>query len=177
MLPPSAFLRIALDPIRLAVLGRAAAGPVEIEALAEALGEHPRRVLKAVGGLREAGLLTASLELDREALRGIAAALPQMDTVDPAFLEGPWTEEEGAVLSRFFSGTRLTQIPASHGKRRLVLERLATEFEPGLRYGEKEVNLMLEAFHEDYTSLRRYLIDEGFLSRDGGVYWRTGGRS
>jgi hypothetical protein len=23
--------------------------------------------------------------------------------------------------------------------------------------------------------LRRYLVDEGFLSRDAGIYWRTGG--
>lgn len=177
MLPPSAFLRIALDPIRLAVLGRGAVGPVDVDALATELGEHPRKVLKAVGSLREAGLLTETLELDRQALRSIAAVLPQVGMVDPAFLEGPWSEEEGAILSRFFSGTRLTKIPSSRGKRRLVLERLAMEFEPGLRYGEKEVNLTLEAFHEDYTSLRRYMVDEGLLSREAGVYWRTGGRS
>ncbi len=176
MLPPSAYLRIAVDPLRLAILGRAAVGPVDVEALAADLGEHPRKVLKEAGGLREAGLLTASLELDRAALRAIATALPQAGFVDPALLEGPWTEEEAGVLSRFFSGTRLTQIPASHGKRRLVLERLAQEFEPGLRYGEREVNLTLEAFHDDFTALRRYLVDEGFLSREGGVYWRTGGR-
>ncbi|MCB2223909.1 MAG: DUF2087 domain-containing protein [Actinobacteria bacterium] len=96
--------------------------------------------------------------------------------VDPAFLEGPWTDEEAAVLSRFFAGTRLTSIPSARGKRRLVLERLAMEFEPGLRYREREVNLTLEAFHPDYTSLRRYLVDEGLLTREDGVYWRTGGR-
>jgi len=166
-----------LDPIRLAVLGSAAAGPVDVDVLAAGLGEHPRKVLKAVGALREAGLLTETLELDRQVLRDIASVLPQAGMVDPAFLEGPWSEEEGAVLSRFFSGTRLTQIPASHAKRRLVLERLAMEFEPGLRYGEKEVNLTLEAFHDDYTSLRRYMVDEGLLSRESGVYWRTGGRA
>ena len=98
-------------------------------------------------------------------------------SVDPALIEGPWTPEEAAILSRFFSGTALTSIPSSRGKRRIVLERLAMEFEVGLRYGEREVNLVLEAFHEDYTSLRRYLVDEGFLSRESGVYWRTGGRT
>ena len=177
MLPPSAFLKLALDPVRLAVLGRAASGPVDVDALAAELGEHPRKVLKAAGGLREAGLLTDGLELDREALRSIATALPQVEVVDPAFVEGPWSGEEAAVLSRFFSGTRLTQIPSSRSKRRLVLERLAQEFEPGLRYSEREVTVTLEAFHEDPTSLRRYLIDEGFLSREGGVYWRSGGRT
>ena len=177
MLPPSAFLRLALDPIRLAVLGRAAIGPVDANALASDLGEHPRKVPKAVGSLREAGLLTDDRVLDREALRTIALALPQAGAVDPALIEGPWTSEEAAILARFFRGTRLSQVPTSRGKRRIVLERLAMEFDVGIRYGEREVSLTLEAFHEDYTSLRRYLIDEGFLSREGGVYWRTGGRT
>jgi hypothetical protein len=177
VLPPSAFLRLALDPIRLAVLGRSALGPVDADQLAAEMGEHPRKVLKAVGSLREAGLLTDDLSLDREALRTIAHALPQADVVDPALIEGPWTTEEAAILSRFFSGTHLSRIPSSRGKRRIVLERLAMEFEVGLRYSEREVSLTLEAFFEDYTSLRRYLIDEGFLSREAGVYWRTGGRT
>lgn len=177
MLPPSAYLRLALDPIRLAVLGRAAVEPVDVEALAAALGVPPRKVLKEVGSLREAGLLTGDLRLDRAALRRVAEALPHAGVADPALTEGPWTGEEAQVLGRFFEGTRLAQIPSARGKRRLVLERLALEFEPGLRYSEREVNLTLEAFHPDYTTLRRYLIDEGFMARDSGVYWRTGGRT
>ncbi len=34
---------------------------------------------------------------------------------------------------------------------------------------------VLHRFHADHASLRRFLVDEGFLSREGGVYWRTGG--
>jgi hypothetical protein len=30
--------------------------------------------------------------------------------------------------------------------------------------------------HADTAALRRYLVDDGFLSRDHGEYWRTGGR-
>ena len=129
-----------------------------------------------MGGLREAGLLTGSLELDRVTLRSIATALSRAVTPGPAVLAGSWSPEESEILGRFFGGTRLTQIPVSKGKRRIVLERLALEFEPGRQYPEMEVNLILEAFHADYTSLRRYLIDEGFLTRDHGVYWRSGGR-
>jgi hypothetical protein len=58
----------------------------------------------------------------------------------------------------------------------VVLERLAHEFEVGLRYSEMEVNSILQTFHPDYAALRRYLVDEGFLSRADGSYWRTGGR-
>ena len=44
-----------------------------------------------------------------------------------------------------------------------------------LRYPEREVNALLAVWHPDTAALRRYLVDEGLLSRDAGVYWRSGG--
>ena len=38
-----------------------------------------------------------------------------------------------------------------------------------------EVNEVLIGFHEDYAALRRYLVDEQFLTRVANVYWRSGG--
>jgi hypothetical protein len=176
VIAPTDYLRIAVDPIRLAVLGAAARGAVDVEAVAADLGVASRRVLKEMGSLIELGLLTTDRTLDREALREIARALPQSAEMDPAIIEGPWSAEEAGVLARFFSGSRLVEIPGAHAKRSLVLERLAQEFEPGLRYAEVEVNSILQVFHPDYAALRRYLVDEGFLTRADGAYWRTGGR-
>jgi hypothetical protein len=80
------------------------------------------------------------------------------------------------VLRTFFDTEgRLTTIPAKHTKRLVVLDALAQLFEPGERYAETEVNARLRGAHDDVAALRRYLVDEGFLSREGGVYWRTGG--
>lgn len=70
---------------------------------------------------------------------------------------------------------RLVSMPAKHRKRLVVLDHVARVFTPGQRYPETEVNAMLRAFHDDYAMLRRYLVDEGFMDRDEGVYWRTGG--
>lgn len=70
---------------------------------------------------------------------------------------------------------RLVAMPAKHRKRLVVLDHIARAFVPGERYPETEVNVMLRAFGDDFAMLRRYLVDEGFLSREGGVYWRTGG--
>jgi len=58
----------------------------------------------------------------------------------------------------------------------VVLERLALELEPGVHHLEAEVNEILGRFHEDVASLRRALVDEGFLDRSAGEYWRAGGR-
>jgi len=176
LIGPTEFLRIAVDPLRLAILGRAAVAPVNPDALAGELGEDPRRVRREAGRLAEAGLLGKDLRLDRAALRRIAQELPQAAPADPALLSGPWTPEEARQLAQFFSGSRLVSLPATHAKRRLVLERLVQEFEPGLRYEEREVNSILQVFYPDHTTLRRYLVDEGLLTRAEGVYWRTGGR-
>jgi hypothetical protein len=80
------------------------------------------------------------------------------------------------VLRAFFNAEgRLEQIPAKRAKRLIVLDRLAQEFKPGRTYAESEVNRRLRTFHDDVASLRRYLVDEDFLSRANGRYWRVGG--
>ena len=140
--------------------------------LATALAVPSRKVQEAIGALAGAGLLDGNLRLDRDTLRSVAEALPQFA---PAIVpDGPWTAQEAEVLGRFFQGSRLREIPSS--KRRIVLERIVQEFEPGVRYDERDVNLTLQLFHDDYAALRRYLVDTGLMTRAGGVYWRTGGR-
>ena len=70
---------------------------------------------------------------------------------------------------------RITSIPAQHGKRLVLLDMLSQQFEPGRRYTEAQVNTILQRWHDDHAALRRYLVDDGFLDRDAGEYWRTGG--
>ena len=55
-------------------------------------------------------------------------------------------------------------VPAARGKRQVVLDHLAGLFEPGRRYPEPEVNELLGRYHPDYALLRRYLVDDGFLT-------------
>ncbi len=170
------FLGLVVDPIRLALLGGAASGPVDVVEVACAFDEDVRRVRKELGRLMAAKLIDSELRLDVEVVRTLARSIPTEAPIDPALIDGPWTPDEAQVLYRFFTGRRLTRIPSSHAKRLLVLERLAAEFEPGVRYDEREVNFTLQMFHDDYAALRRYLVDEEFLTRADGVYWRTGGR-
>lgn len=81
-----------------------------------------------------------------------------------------------AVLHHFLDEDGgLRSIPARRGKRLVVLDRVVQVFDVGRRYPEHEVNVLLRAFHPDVAALRRHLVDEGFLSREAGLYWRTGG--
>ncbi len=70
---------------------------------------------------------------------------------------------------------RLHTIPSKHAKLLVVLDHLAQSFEPGQRYREAEVNEILQRFHPDHAALRRYLVENDFLAREEGVYWRSGG--
>jgi hypothetical protein len=80
------------------------------------------------------------------------------------------------VLRAFFDEAgRLRTIPARRAKRLIVLDHLAQRFEPGERFEESEVNRRLRDVHADVATLRRQLVDDGFLTRDRGVYWRSGG--
>ena len=176
MIDPTDYLRLVLDPVRLAVLGAAAIGPVDPPGLAQKLGVETKTVLLAMVKLLEAGLLDGENRLSVDTLRRLGSELPTLEGAAPSVTDGPWNQEEATVLRRFFDGTRLTQIPAQHAKRLVILDRLAQEFEPGVRYPEREVNFTLQLWYPDYAALRRYLVDEGFLARTDGVYWRIGGR-
>lgn len=169
-------LRAVLDPVRLAVLGASVGSPVDIAEMSETLNTTRREIARAVGELRSAGLLKPDGTLDTDALRDIARSLPDSGGRAGKPVEGPWTEEEALLLGRFFREGRLVEIPSAARKRRLAIEKIALEFEPGRRYSEREVNLIIQLIHDDYAAIRRYMIDEGFMDRADGAYWRTGGR-
>jgi hypothetical protein len=79
-------------------------------------------------------------------------------------------------LRAFIRDGRITAVPAKRTRRRLLLDQVAQAFEPGRKYPEAAVNEILKAIFDDYCTLRRYLVDEAFLSRTAaGTYWRIGG--
>ena len=81
-----------------------------------------------------------------------------------------------AQLRPFIRDGRITAIPAKRIRRRLLLDQVAQAFEPGRTYPEPAVDEILKAVFDDHCTLRRYLVDEAFMSRNtAGVYWRAGG--
>jgi hypothetical protein len=163
------------DPVRLKVVAALALGATTIEDVARAADLSLKDVALAARRLSRAGLVhrdghTLLLHTERfgEAARAAAASAPA-----PV----PLSEDPGqdAVLRAFLRDGRLVSIPAQRAKRLVVLAHLVHVFEPGVRYPEREVNALLAAWHPDVAALRRYLVDEDLLSRDAGLYWRSGG--
>jgi len=69
----------------------------------------------------------------------------------------------------------LRDLPAQEKKLQVVLRYVLQAFEAGPRYSEKEVNARLQRFHPDSATLRRALVDRGWLVRQsaGQAYWRA----
>jgi hypothetical protein len=78
-------------------------------------------------------------------------------------------------LKPFVRDRRIQALPVKLSRRRVLLEVVAQAFEPGIRYPEPKVNGFLRQLHGDHAALRRYLVDERFLDRANGEYWRIGG--
>lgn len=177
-------VRTPLDPDRLSVAGALAVEPGSTAELIEPTNLSELGPLTALGAPRSAGLAKwedqqHSLCLD--GLRELACDLSDTELpMDPVIGFG-MTHEERAVLFRFFEGHTLTSVPASRAKRLVVLKRLALEFDLDRYYSEAEVDGFLRAFNPDWSMLRRYPVDEGFLDREarggGNRYWRSGGRA
>ena len=172
------FLRTLLDARRLAIVGLVASAPQTLDQLQERTDQRPRDIVATLAPLVHAGIVERvgeTYQLNPAALRELAHDLPQPQPPSRQIMFG-MTADEQAVLARFFRGETLIEIPSSRTKRLVVLERLALDFEPGVHYPEAQVNEMLERYHPDRAALRRYLVDEGFLDRAEGLYWRSGGR-
>jgi hypothetical protein len=79
-------------------------------------------------------------------------------------------------LRAFVRDGRIVALPANRTRRRLLLDQVAQVFEPGRRYPESVVDQALKLIFDDHCALRRYLVDESFMSRTPtGTYWRIGG--
>lgn len=88
------------------------------------------------------------------------------------------TEEEyEALIRKYFPDGpegRLSGFPRKEKRKLAILRHICQRFERQRRYTEREVNALLRAvFPEDHVTLRRYLIEYGFMDRtdDCSAYW------
>jgi ArsR family transcriptional regulator, arsenate/arsenite/antimonite-responsive transcriptional repressor len=79
------------------------------------------------------------------------------------------------VLNTFLKRGRLRAIPAQRKKRDIILEKILESFEFDQAYPEREVNLILSEFHEDFFTLRRELVGAGLMTREKNIYSRIPG--
>ncbi len=178
------FFKALSDENRLKIVGLLAREPYSGEALAAVLDLKPATVSHHLAKLAEAGLVDAAMQghskryrLRLDALHQMANQLLADETLPQVAAVAEGEAYDRKVLKDFLlpDGT-LKEIPAQQKKLKVILRRLAEEFEPGREYTEKQVNTTLARFHPDTASLRRSLISYKLMARGGGVYWRERGQ-
>jgi hypothetical protein len=109
---------------------------------------------------------------DEARVRALAA---QLDSPRIRALGGA-TDERSRVLASFVRDGRLVRFPTGEPRKQVILDYIVERFASDRTYTEREVNQILEGFADDYTTIRRALVDRGYLNRHQGVYWVGEGR-
>ena len=74
------------------------------------------------------------------------------------------------VIDSFFEYGKLKSIPAQRKKELIVLKEIAKAFKPDRGYTEREVNIIIADFNDDFCTIRRDMISEKILTRENGMY-------
>lgn len=83
-------------------------------------------------------------------------------------------DEENKVIKNYFDETgHLRDFPSKEKKKITVLRHIMKNFKVGEVYNEKQINMVLKRIYEDHVSIRRALIEYGFMDRkdDCSKYW------
>ncbi len=183
-------LRSLADDNRLRLIGLVAEREWTASELADALQLAESTVSYHVSKLHGAGLLRLRMagtyrhyRLNEQRVAKLKAYIAEIDQpvtqperveVDDSWIEVLTVDEaDKKVLRAYMQNGRLVRIPSKDKKWLVILNWLASHFEPERRYTEKQVNEILLAVHDDYATLRRDLISYGYMRRErgGGDYW------
>mgnify|MGYP001306992091 FL=1 len=174
------FFKVLGNESRLKILGLLANQERSVGELAEYLDLREPTVSHHLAAMKELGLVDVRAEgntriywLDTSALERMSKDVfsqENLATLLPAKAEESWEEK---VMRSYVEGETLKQIPSQLKKRRVILQWLAEKFEPGMKYTEKEVSERLKRYNPDFAALRRYLVENQFMQRENGIYWRV----
>jgi biotin operon repressor len=173
-------LKLIADETRLKILGALAEQPLTGADLADRLDLTPPTISHHMRKLTDAGIVTSETDAQRHwyrlnadfllATRRTPIASTHTNPATEAGDSGQDAAFRNKVIRDFFVKERLRDIPAQRKKRVIVLQHIMQRFDPNRTYPETEVNDLLRPAHEDVATLRRELVDYGFMERDKGIY-------
>ena len=175
-----ALFKCLADRSRLQILKSLAQEDMYVERLAERLGLTPPTISFHLKKLAEAGAVKAyktqyytMYALEKSVFMTSILDLIQEKSDDAELQKQRDEAYRKKVIDTFFEYGKLRSIPTQTKKERIILEELVKSFESGRTYTEREVNIILADFHDDFCTLRRDMIGEKLLARDHQTYWRV----
>ena len=168
------------DKSRLQILKSLAIEDMYVERLAERLSLTPPTVSFHLKKLADAGAVTSyksqyymMYSLNREVFTTSILDIIQEESDEAGLQAQRDAQYRHKVIDTFFEYGKLKCIPTQRKKERIVLEEMVKTFEYDRIYTEREVNLVIADYYDDFCTLRRDMVGEGLLARDGQQYWRV----
>lgn len=175
-----ALFKCLSDKSRLQILKSLAIEDMYVERLAERLGISASTVSFHLKKLAEAGAVTSyksqyymMYSLNKEVFEVSILDILQTKSDEAALQTQRDQKYRQQVIDTFFEYGKLKSIPAQRKKERIILEVIVDSFEYDRVYTEREVNIIIADFHDDFCTIRRDMISEHLLARDTNGYWRT----
>lgn len=173
------FFQVFSNESRLKIIGHLANGEKRVGELADLLGVKEPTVSHHLAELKGLSLVNVRAEgtmriyqLNSKALESISKDIFARPNLAALVEPSEMTEEE-RFLRTWVKNGRIVDIPAQEKKKQILIRWLAGQIETGRRWTEKEFNTLLKAYNEDFATLRRYVVDAGYVARENGIYWRT----
>jgi hypothetical protein len=177
------FFKVLGEPNRLRIVGLLARRAHTVGQLGAALGVGVSTVSHHLTRLARAGLVISRSEsyynlysLKTDALSDMAKTLLAQAQPERPVSEQELSDYDRKVLATFTtSDGRIKTFPMQERKFRVLLRHVLNSFSHGVRYPEKRVNEILSKYNDDTARLRRWLVDFGYMAREGGggKYWRV----
>lgn len=174
------FFKVMGNADRVKIAAKLMDHPYTSTEVADLLGIRPLEALDHLAKLAELELVTVENRDQRsiyafnpKALYNLNRDILKRDQLPTPIDHLP--EPDRKALQPFFVGNRLLAFPESKKKFAILINWLVTRFEEGVYYSEQQVNEIITAYHHDYATLRRAMIDQGLMRREKGTYWRTHG--
>ena len=168
------------DKSRLQILKSLAKEDMYVERLAQRLGITAPTVSFHLKKLADAGAVTSyksqyymMYSLNREVFETSILAILCQESDEAAAQAQRDAQYRQKVLDSFFEYGKLKLIPAQRKKERIILEEIVKAFDFDRVYSERETNLIIADYYDDFCTLRRDMISEQLLDRDGKGYWRV----
>lgn len=165
------------DKSRLQIINNLYKEPMYVELLSERLNLSPSTISFHLKKLEEVNLVYSTKEQYyviyhlNEGL--LSRKLSDLINMEEASEDEELEREENyrkKIINTFFEYGKLKSIPVQAKKRKIIMEEIAKQFDSGRTYTEREVNIIIADFHDDFATIRRAMVELKIFQRDHGIY-------
>ncbi len=165
------------DKSRLLILKSLIKEPMYVELLAQRLQLTPPTISFHLKKLEDANIVKSNKEqyytvysINEDILKSAIIDFIKEESSEEDIQNQREEEYRKKVIENFFEYGKLKSIPVQRKKRVIVLEEILKAFENNKEYTERDVNIIIADFNDDFCTIRREMVMEKMLTRKDGIY-------